>query len=182
MEKKSIRVSIIMILSFFIVSIIGMSCTYKLNASGEKDSGEDYPVIVEHLAKKLDIDPEKVLEAFKDINQERKEKFKEDFEKRLDKAVEEGVITEEQREAIIAKREEIAEEMQEIEGMSQDEKREAIKDMVSELKEWAEDNDIDYKDLLPAKHIKQAIKDGIRAERFKIKHNIGQRIFEFFRR
>lgn len=182
MKKKYLRASIITAISFFIVSFIGMSCTNELDASGEEDLKEDYPAIVGQLAERLDVDPDEVLEAFKDINEERKEKFKEDFEERLDKAVEEGVLTEEQKEAIIAKREEIAEEIQEIEGMSPDEKREAIKDMVSDLKEWAEENDIDYKELLPAAHMKQVMKDGIRAERFRIKHRIGQRIFEFFRR
>ena len=172
MKRKSFKVLLVLAVSFFIVSFIGMACTDELEAAGDEDKKDDYPVMVEQLAEKLDLDPEEILEAFKDMNEERKESLEKNFEEKLDKAVEEGNITEEQKEAIMAKREEVAEELQDIKELPSSERKEAIKDIADDLKEWAEENDIDSKELFPFAHARH-----IRAKRSVMRH-----IFRFFRR
>jgi hypothetical protein len=171
-KRKSFKVFLALAVSFFIVSFIGMACTDELKAAVDEDVEDDYPVIVKQLAEKLDLDPEEIFKAFKNINEERKENLKKNFEEKLDEAVEEGDITEEQKEAVIAKREEVAEELQEIKDLPLSERREAMKDITGDLKEWAKENDIDFKELFPLVNIKP-----IRVRRFGMKHT-----FRFFRR
>ena len=171
-KKKSFSVLIVLAVSFFIVSFVGMACTDELKASDEEHTGHDFPFIVEELAERLDLDPEEILEALEDIKEEKKEALEESFEEKLVEAVEEGDITEEQKEAIIKKREEITEEIQEIKDLPHSEKIEAIKDIASDLKEWAEDNDIELKGLFPHVHLRP-----IKVKRFGMKN-----IFKFFRK
>ena len=171
MKRRSFKVLLILAVSFFIVSFIGMACTNELKAD-DGDKKDDYPVIIEQLAEKLDLDPEEICEALEDIHEERKEEFKKNLEEKLDEAVEEGNITEEQKEAIITKSEEVAEELQDIKELPQSEKKEAMADINDDLREWAEENDIDLKELFPLAHARH-----VRAEKSRMKH-----IFRFFLR
>ena len=70
MKRESFKVLLVLTVSFFIVSFIGMACTDELEAAGDEDGKDDCPVMIEQLAEKLDLDPEEILEAFKDINEE----------------------------------------------------------------------------------------------------------------
>jgi hypothetical protein len=162
---KSFRIMVVLAASFFIVSFIGMACTDELNEAGDEDDENDYPIIVEQLAEKLDLEPEEVFEAFKDINKERKEELKENFRHKLDKSVEEGDITREQEEALIAKKKEVSEQLQQIKDLPPGKRKEALEDVAGDLKDWAKENDIDFKDLFPL-----AAKKLIRAKRFLIRH------------
>lgn len=172
MKRKSSRVLLVLTLSFFLVSFIGMGCRYEFKITGDKEVRDDYPVTVDQLAEKLNIDPEEILNAFKDINKERKEKLKNNIEEKLGEAVEEGNITEEQKEAIAAKREEVAEELGELKGLPPGERIEAGKDIISDLKEWMKENDITFKELFSHAHIRP-----MRAKRLRIRH-----IFRIFQR
>ncbi len=165
MRRKSLRIMVVLAASFFMVSFIGMACTDELNAAGDEDDESDYPIIVEQLAEKLDLEPEEVFEAFKDINKDRKEELKKNFRHKLDKAVEEGDITREQEEALIAKKKEVSEQLQKIKDLPQGKRKEALEDVASDLKDWAKENDIDFKDLFPL-----AAKKLIRAKRLLIRH------------
>jgi hypothetical protein len=171
-KRRSFRILIVLAASFFIVSFIGMACTDELKASGDEDDKSDYPIIVEQLAEKLDLEPEEVFEAFKDINKERKEELKKNFGHKLDKAAEEGDITKEQKEALAAKKKEVSEQLRQIKDLPPGKRKEALGNAAGDLKEWAEENDIDFKDLF-----KLAGKKLIRAKRSKIRH-----ILRFFRR
>jgi hypothetical protein len=171
-KKRSLRIIAVLAASFFIVSFIGMACTDELKAAGDEEDEKDYPIIVEQLAEKLDLETEEVFEAFKDINKERKEELKKNFKHKLDKAVEEGNITKEQKEALAAEKKELSERLQQIKDLPPGERKEALKDIAGDLREWAEENDIDFKDLFPL-----AGKKLIRTKSFLIRH-----ILRFFTR
>jgi hypothetical protein len=153
-RKKSFRIIAVLAASFFIVSFIGMACTNELKAASDEDDESDYPLIVEQLAEKLDLEPEEVFKAFEDINKERKEEFQKGFGHKLDGAVEEGYITKEQKDALVAKKEEVSEQLQQIKDLPPDERKEALKDIADDLKEWAEENDIQFKHLFPVAGMK----------------------------
>lgn len=172
MRKKSFRIIAVLLASFFVVSFIGMACTDELKAASDEDSDNDYPAIVEQLAEKLNLEPEEVFEAFEDIHEERKEEFEKSFGHKLDRAIEEEYITEEQKDALIAKKEEVSEQLQQIKDLPQDEREEALKDIADDLKEWAEENDIEFKHLFPVAGMRLA-----RARRSMFRH-----IFRFFSR
>lgn len=55
----------------------------------------------------------------------------------------------EKKEAILAKKEEFAEFREELKDMNLSEAKEAIKDIREDLKEWAEDNDLEYRPPAP---------------------------------
>jgi hypothetical protein len=171
-KKKSIRIIAVLAASFLIVSLMGMACIDELKAAGGEDDEKDYPIIVEQLAEKLDLDPEKVFEAFNDINMERKEELEKNLGHKLDRAVEEEYITEEQKEALAAKKKEVSEQFQQIKDLPPGEKKEALKDIAADLKEWLEENDIDFKHLFPVAGMKL-----IRAKRSMFRH-----ILRFFTR
>jgi len=188
MRKKSFKALAIIVISFFIVSFAGMACSgnievidrgyswcnhiktffhhFYYSLCGKEDSRADYPLIIQKLAEKLELDPEKVMEAFEDLNRERKKGLEGNFGERLDQAVKEGIITGKQKEAITAKREELEVKVQEIKGLAAAERSGAIEDMIGSLKNWAEENNIDIRMLFPLMH-----HGATKADRFIRRHN-----------
>lgn len=69
------------------------------------------------------------------------------FESKLDSAVEEGTITEEQKNAIIEKKTEMMEKFIEIKGLPPEERKAEILKLKEEFILWAEENDIDLNAL-----------------------------------
>jgi len=59
------------------------------------------------------------------------------------------MITSEQKEAILEKKEELEIFKEELEDMKVSQAREAIKEMKEELKDWAEENDLELKHFFP---------------------------------
>ena len=130
------KIGIIAIIIVLVVSLLGFAGAYALSNA---NSGK-YPGIVKKIAEKFDLDVEEVSKTFKDA---KKDKRKAMLEKKLEKAVEKGTITKEQQKALLEKMEEVHAKMQEL-----DAKRQAIH---KELKEWAEENGIDMKLIMPGR-------------------------------
>ena len=63
--------------------------------------------------------------------------------------MEDEKITEDQKEAILDKKEELKTFKEEMEDMTISEAREAIKEIHEELKDWAEENDLDLENFFP---------------------------------
>ena len=80
------------------------------------------------------------------------------FEEKLDELVKDGEITDAQKEAILEKKQELEDFREGIGDMKVSEVKEAVKDLKDELKDWAEENDIELKYLFP-----KAAKNGIGA-------------------
>jgi RNA processing factor Prp31 len=151
MKMKSIKVALTLITSLALLSIGGVACVGELNAQTNEDAGDEYPLLVERFAEKFDLDREEVMDFLDELKDERKTDAQERFEERLDELVEDEKITEDQKEAILDKKEEMQTFKEELEDMTISEAREAIKDMHEELKDWAEDNDLDLKNFFPKK-------------------------------
>jgi hypothetical protein len=87
-----------------------------------------YPPIVQRLIERFNLNGDEVKTVFDEFQAERKQERQARFEEKLNQAVEEGTITQEQKEAIQKKDEEMAQE------------REQHR---QEMKVWAEENGLD---------------------------------------
>ncbi len=158
MKKKKIKLLVTLsILASLALLISATGCT----GSGNGSQGlEDYPPVVQKLAGEFELDPDKVLdvlelareEAVEDMemrfmeNQARvRETMRSRFEERLEQAVEEGEITSGQMEEILAKKTELAQELEELKDLPPEERRESVQELRDGIKDWAENNDIDLK-------------------------------------
>lgn len=121
---------------------VGVTNTYAAGgAQGQEPSGR-FDELIEALAERFDVSTEEVLEVF---NEQREEMLTERLERaneRLNEAVANGTLTQEQADAIREHREEMHEFMQSLEGMTPEERREAIKAQREESRAWAAENDI----------------------------------------
>lgn len=114
-------------------------------ASAATDSGERMG-LADKIATNLNLDKGEVKAI---LNEERvlhKADMEEKFEKRLDAAVAEGKLTEEQKAKIIAKHAEMREQMEAdreaFKGKTKEEMRTALLDRHEAQKQWAEENGI----------------------------------------
>lgn len=101
-----------------------------------------YPPIVQKLADKFNLNPADVQDAFNEISDERYADMMATLEQRLDTAVADGKITEDQKNAIIAKHNEIHEQMQSMKGLTPEERKQQMQKIRDDLKTWAQDNGI----------------------------------------
>ena len=92
--------------------------------------------ITKDLADKLNIKEEDVQSAFTELRQERQEEMQKKLEERLDAAVKDGKITEAQKETILKKHTAMQDKQEELANLRQD------------LMDWADDNDIDLREIM----------------------------------
>ena len=160
MVKKKIKKPVILILLASIVvliSISGIGCTDSGDAS---QSLEDYPMVVQKLAQEFELDPEKVQDVLEEERRNSTEDMKKRFEEKtaevkdaidsrfeimLEKAVEEGEITSDQKEEMLVKKTEIAQKIEELKDLPPEERRESFQELRESIKDWAEKNDLDLK-------------------------------------
>ena len=122
-----------------IVGILGAGTVF---AQAQFSEGK-YPTIIDKLVERFDLDPEEVKEVFEENREERFENMQAHLDERLDKAVEAGKITEEQKELILAKKSEMIDRMKELKDLSPEERKEQMQETREEMKAWAEENGID---------------------------------------
>jgi len=103
-----------------------------LGASAVSAEDNNYPPFVQGLAEKFGLNQDEVKTFFDEQMEVRHEEMIQAKEERLDQAVEDGVITEEQKQALINKWEELRQ------------KHEAERE---ELQAWFEEQGIDQKSL-----------------------------------
>ncbi|OGL98132.1 hypothetical protein A2304_03575 [Candidatus Uhrbacteria bacterium RIFOXYB2_FULL_57_15] len=102
--------------------------------------------IVTALAERFDLDPTAVQEVFDEQaeanHEEMQARHNELFEDRLAKAVEEGTLTQEQADAVLAKRDEMQAYAETLRDTDPEERKDAMKEKIDALRDWAEENDI----------------------------------------
>lgn len=103
--------------------------------------------LVSFIAQRFGLNESDVLQAVEEFHDQEREDMEVRFEEKLDQAVAEGKITEEQKEKILLKHEEMRAEMENdfanLKEMTPEERKEEIMNRHEELKTWAEENDID---------------------------------------
>jgi len=117
--------------------------------SGNKteQSANGFPNIIQKLIDKFNLNPEEVSQVLEETREEQHQQAQANFEEKLNEAVENGRITEDQKSIILAKHEEMKNSKENWKDLSPEERMEKGKTMKEELKTWAEQNGIDLKDL-----------------------------------
>lgn len=115
------------------LSTVGYLSATTVSAAATDDS----PTMIERLAEKLGLNSDQVETAFEEVHQEQ-------AEARLDDAVANGDLTEEQKALLLQKQEEFRAQMQEInsESLTFEERQEARETLREEMQTWAEENGI----------------------------------------
>lgn len=104
-----------------------------------------YAPIVQKLADRFGLNVEDVEEVFDEERAERHAEMLQSFEDRLSEAVTNGKITEEQKQLILDKHEEMQAKMKELKSqdLTREEMQEEMKTYHEELKAWADEQNID---------------------------------------
>lgn len=117
-----------------------------LAAEEGRENPEFVSELVTAIAEKFDLDPEAVQEVFDEQAESHREEMQaqheQAFEDRLAQAVEDGTLTEDQVDLILAKRDEMKAYAESLKDLEPEERKEAMKEQMEELKDWAEENDI----------------------------------------
>ncbi len=108
----------------------------------------DYPPIIQKIADKFGLNVDDVKAVFDEDQEARHEEMHAQCEASLDEAVEDGKITEPQKQelqTLLDKKKTLHEDTKDL---APEERREAMETHHSEITQWAEDNDVDLKDIL----------------------------------
>ena len=149
MKIKSLKITLILITSLALLSIGGVACVGEINAQASEETESEYPLLVERFAERFDLDQDEVIDFLDELKEERIADAKDRFEERLDELVEDEKITEDQKEAILDKKEELQTFKEDLEDMTISEAREAMEDIHEELRDWAEKKDISLRNFFP---------------------------------
>lgn len=135
MKGKTVKILIILVVSLSVLVLGGYVVSAQIDGN--------YPPIVQKLAERFNLNPDEVNKVFAKQHQEMHQQHRAHLEERLTTAVEEGKITEEQKQAILKKMDEIKGKMEKLRDLPAAERREALRNLRQELKDWAKDNNID---------------------------------------
>lgn len=104
-----------------------------------------YPPIVLRLAERFNLNVEDVEDVFEEERAEHHAEILQSFEDRLTEAVANGKITEDQKQAILDKHEEMQAKMEELrsQDLDREEMHEEMKAYHDELRAWAEEQGIE---------------------------------------
>ena len=109
-------------------------------------SGSDQVSLIEKISQKFSLNENEVQAVFDGHKDEIHAAHQAKIEARLDEAVDNGDLTEAQKEMLLAKLAELRAEREELQGsfeeMSRDERKAAMEQHRDELEQWAEVNDI----------------------------------------
>jgi len=117
------------------LAIVAGGMAYTITQAQAYGSGDRHQNMVQVLAEKLGKSETEVEDAFSGIREEHREEARLGFEGRLDEAVSNGEITEDQKKLVLEKKDELRAEF-----TAAGEQRDAHR---AELEKWAEDNGID---------------------------------------
>jgi hypothetical protein len=141
MNKKYLLYVIIPVLT-----LASMGSVYANSISGQENRPME--TVINAIAEKFNLnvnDVQKVFEENRSIMRAEKQKM---FEEKIDQAVADGKITQEQANMIIEKKSELQAERQNLQNGTPEENRELSKEHMDELKQWAEENNIPIQYLM----------------------------------
>ncbi len=125
--NKKIIITALILGAISLVGVLGVNAVLADDAK--------YESVVQKLADQFDLNKDEVEDVFEQHRKERREMREERRMERLDDAVKNGKITEEQKALILEKRKELQKEAVE--------KRGEFRKHREEMRKWAKDNNID---------------------------------------
>lgn len=113
-----------------------------------QSSQNGYGNMTQKLAQKLGIEESKVQAAFDEIKVEHHKNMEQKLNERLDQAVEDGKLTQEQKALILAKHAELQQqresEREQVQNMTPEERKAFMENRREEMAQWAEENGIEF--------------------------------------
>lgn len=132
------------------LTIVGTTAFVSTSAFAQSTDGQT--TMIQKLAQKLGVPEDKVKVAFDELHSERHTEMKKNMETRLSELVSQGKLTEAQKQAILAKMEELKTEHQnlktEMQNMTPEQRMQRMEQERTELENWAKSQGIDPS-LLP---------------------------------
>ena len=125
-------------ITIVVASVIGVTSALAQNNNGQHQS------LIAELAQKLGIDQSKVQTAFDQIKQERQPQTETRYEVMLSQAIQNGKITDTQKQLILDKHKELVSKRQtNWQNLTPRERKDELKKERQDLINWAKQNNID---------------------------------------
>lgn len=124
------------------VSGVGLASVAGLGVAAAATNSHDKGSLVERVASKFNLDKGEVGAVFEEHRAERQAEHHQSLEDRLNRAVKDGKLTEEQKTKILAKLEELKAARQEWRENPSQEHSKDIRELHSSLKKWAKENNV----------------------------------------
>lgn len=135
-------------ISLVALTVAGISI-YGADAALAQGQGWSYDNFIQKLSERFGIEESEIEAVLEEVRQEHQAENQAWFAARLSEAVTNGEITEEQKQLIIQKHEEIRNRWQEerfnAENLTPEERRQASLEKRQELAAWAEENGVEVK-------------------------------------
>ena len=106
-----------------------------------------YTSIVQRIAERFGVSEDEVQQVFDEVHADHRTQKQENFTASLDESVASGDLTDTQAQLILDKKEDMIAFHESLKDMSPEEKQEAFQNHKEELKQWAEENDINTNEL-----------------------------------
>ena len=129
----------ILIYSVTAIAVFGL-CGISIASVKANTGSSDYPSIIQKLVERFNLNADDVKQVFDEMKQERQQGMQARFGERP--APQE--LTDEQKEALAAKQEELRGEYDVLKDLSPKEKQAKMEEIRGEMKAWAEENGIDF--------------------------------------
>lgn len=146
MKKTSKILLVAALIATFGAGAIGIRSTFAAE-DGEQPKDTFMSELVSAIAEKFDLDEDEVQAVIDEQREAHREEMKakhdEMFETMIADAVEDGDLTQDQADEILEKRDEMQELAESLVDEEPEDRKEAMQSAMEELKEWAEENDID---------------------------------------
>ena len=142
-SKHKIFLPVFLALAIFTVAILAT----KVKAQ----EAVNYPPIVQKIADKFNLNVSEVAGVFDEERDERRAEMFAYFAEHLNDLVAEGKLTEEQKEAVLDKHEELQSSMEGLGGLSREERKAKMLEVHNSFKSWAEEQGIDLSSIGPFK-------------------------------
>lgn len=127
--------------------IIGGLVFFNISYVYAQNTQENYPSIIQKLVEKFGLKESDVKAVFDQDRQERQAQMQAKFEEKLNQAVKDGKLTEDQKQLILAKHKELqarrATKPENWQNMTREQRQEFNQAQRKELEDWAKQNNID---------------------------------------
>ena len=139
MNKKLLIIPVVALTLFTFSTLV----TNKVDAEEESST---HP-LVQKLVDRFSLNEEEVKTVFEESRQEHQAQRQASYEANLDQAVEAGILTQDQKNALLEKKSELRADRGQFKDLSSEEKQEERELRQDQMQSWAESNGIDLEAL-----------------------------------
>jgi hypothetical protein len=153
-SSNKVKIAAIALIAVAVTSVLGVVTLNQVSAQIENGG---YPPIIQNLASTFNVSEDEVHDVFEQTREQNRSD-------RLDKLVEEGVITEDQKNLIITHQEEMHEKIEALrdQDLTDEERQTKMEELREEAKTWAEENNIPEEAMRMGRGRRPGMRQGMR--------------------